>query len=112
MSTATAEPVSHPLTGTVSASSGTTPHAATPAQPIPHLVSTADIAEMFGIKVESVHQWRNRASKTDRLDRLPDPDVHLYGKPIWRITTIQRWAADTGRTIVNPPATPEWATPA
>lgn len=68
-----------------------------PVDAIPLLLGTGEIADMFGIQRRSVHQWQSRKV-------LPDPDLHISGTPIWRYSTINRWAADRGRVIVNPPA--------
>lgn len=49
-----------------------------------------DVAELAGVKVATVHQWRYRK-------RLPPPDVTVSGQPAWYESTIRRWLEETGR---------------
>lgn len=50
----------------------------------------AGVAELAGVKVETVHQWRWRKL-------LPPPDVSLRRGPLWYETTIRHWLEETGR---------------
>jgi hypothetical protein len=62
---------------------------------IPTLVDPTDLAVVFDISRASVHQWSVRGV-------VPEP-WRVFGRtPVWRYTTIEQWAKDTGRTIVNP----------
>lgn len=55
------------------------------------LVDIEAVARILGVKRETVRMWRHR-----RL--LPDPEWYLNGGPIWRLSTIEAWAKETGRT--------------
>lgn len=58
------------------------------------LVGLAEISDLLGVEHATTHRWRTR-----RL--LPDPDGvpggSLSGTPIWRKSTIIKWAKATGR---------------
>lgn len=54
------------------------------------LLDVHGVAELAGVKVETVHQWRYRK-------RLPKPDVMLRRGPLWYETTILMWLHKTGR---------------
>lgn len=60
------------------------------AQTFAMLVDCADIAELLGVKVGTVHAWSKRGT-------LPDPVRHFGGVPVWRAMDIVWWAIDTGR---------------
>lgn len=63
--------------------------------PIPPLVGQPEIAAMFGVKLATVHQWRNRHN-------LPDPDAVVSGgNPVWLRQRILDWAPTTGRHPVD-----------
>lgn len=63
--------------------------------PIPDLVAQPGIAQMFGVKLETVHQWR-----TKRRDILPEPDAVVSGIPVWHRAKIVAWGEETGRALV------------
>jgi hypothetical protein len=54
-------------------------------------IGVAEIALELDVKPRTVHQWQFRAL-------LPDPDYTVNGLPAWERSTIQEWAASTGRT--------------
>lgn len=56
----------------------------------PHFVGPQEIATLLGVKHATVKQWRHR-----RI--LPEPLAVISGVPIWRRSTIERWARSTGR---------------
>lgn len=49
-----------------------------------------EVAELLGVKRETVHQWRFR-------DLMPEADHTVNGKPAWDRSTIERWAKATDR---------------
>lgn len=68
-----------------------------PTQPVgPH-----EVAELLGVRVETVHQWRFRskvAPETARAAPLPDPEWGIVsGVPLWTRRQILAWAEETGR---------------
>ena len=54
------------------------------------VVGPAEIAEMLDVRPSTVYQWRTR-----RI--LPEPDMQVSRQDAWWTTTIQGWAAETGR---------------
>lgn len=59
---------------------------------LPDLVSLNCVARRCGVSRHTVHRWR--------VDRgLPEPDLVVDGKPLWRWDTIAAWLADTGRAV-------------
>jgi hypothetical protein len=65
-----------------------------PTEPLPALVSTAEVAHLFGVKVTTVKEWKNRNIR-------PEPDVTISRQPVWRLETWLAWSAKTGRPIVH-----------
>jgi predicted DNA-binding transcriptional regulator AlpA len=57
------------------------------------LVIAADIAELLGISRARVHVLVNRPD-------FPRPVGRLGRSEVWRWTSVERWARDTGR--LNP----------
>lgn len=53
-------------------------------------VGLADIATRLNVVKTTAYMWRQRGL-------LPDPDTTISGRPVWRWSTISRWAQDTGR---------------
>jgi len=49
-------------------------------------LSTADLAERLGVKVETVRIYKTRGT-------LPDPDAYVGQSPLWRTETIDAWQA-------------------
>ncbi len=54
------------------------------------LVGPNEIADMLGVKRQTVYVWRNR-----RL--IPEPEWTVSGSPIWQRKTVEKWAKETGR---------------
>lgn len=49
-----------------------------------------EIAERFGVTKMTVAKWQHR-------EDFPEPDAVLRIGPVWRKSTIDRWAIRTGR---------------
>jgi len=56
----------------------------------PALVGPREIARLLGVRPATVEQWRYRRV-------LPAPEWIVSSHPVWRRTTIEAWARDTGR---------------
>ena len=56
----------------------------------PDLVSRVEIADLLGVSQQRVHQLMQR-------EDFPAPLVELAIGQIWRRSTIERWAKQTGR---------------
>lgn len=54
------------------------------------LADATEIAKRLGVKRQTVNMWRFRGL-------LPEPEWMLNGGPVWKWSTIQRWATETGR---------------
>jgi len=54
------------------------------------ILGMAEVADLLGVKLRTVHQWRFRGV-------LPVPDFTVNDSPAWKMDTIQRWAKHTGR---------------
>jgi len=54
------------------------------------IVGMSEVADLLGVKLRTVHQWRFRGI-------LPVPDLIVNDSPAWKSSTIQRWAKHTGR---------------
>lgn len=63
---------------------------------VPPIVGLKEIGLMFGVGWNTPYQWRSRK-------QLVKEDDLLSGNPVWRVTTIYRWAAETNRKIVWDP---------
>ena len=57
------------------------------------VVGMSEVADLMGVKLRTVHQWRFRGV-------LPAPDFTVNDGPAWKVTTIQKWAKSTGRTMM------------
>jgi len=53
-------------------------------------VGTAELAVRLGVERSTVYQWRRRGL-------MPEPDLVLSGTPVWEWSTVEQWAAATGR---------------
>lgn len=62
-----------------------------------NLLGTREIADLLGVKLETVHMWRTRGV-------LPPPYTVVSDRPAWREETILGWAEETGR--LEPPRFP------
>lgn len=51
---------------------------------IPGYLTSADIAERLGVKIETVRQYKLRGD-------LPPPDDYVGRSPVWKDETIQAW---------------------
>lgn len=54
------------------------------------LVDMPGIARLLRVASKTPQQWRQRGV-------LPKEDEYYSGKPLWRVSTIIRWAKDTNR---------------
>jgi len=54
------------------------------------IVGVREIAGLLGVQEQTVRAWRYRKL-------LPEPDATVSGIPVWRRSTILRWAKETGR---------------
>lgn len=60
------------------------------ALPLPLPLDTPAVAKRLGVETTTVHKWRSR-----RL--LVPEDGRVSNQPWWWATTIDAWAASTGR---------------
>lgn len=61
------------------------------------LVGAHEIARMFGVERQTVHDW---LKKPERF-HFPEPlDVIKAGK-VWATEDVRTWAAETGRAIMG-----------
>ncbi|MFF0467529.1 hypothetical protein ACFYPX_08920 [Micromonospora zamorensis] len=63
---------------------------------LPPVVGLKEIVRMFGVKDNTPYQWRSKGI-------LPKEDGEVSNNPVWKVTTIYAFAADTNRTIVWDP---------
>ena len=54
------------------------------------VVGLAEVAELLCVQPTTAYQWRTRGL-------LPEPDMTVSRQPAWWLSTIQGWAAATGR---------------
>lgn len=47
-----------------------------------------EVAALLGVKKNTVHQWRAR-------NKMPPPDGHIGGAPVWWEETIRGWCDGT-----------------
>ncbi|HEY4869606.1 MAG TPA: helix-turn-helix domain-containing protein [Candidatus Dormibacteraeota bacterium] len=52
-------------------------------------VGATEIAELFGVPVNTVYTWRKRGL-------LPTPDWIVSNSPIWRLARILAWSRKSG----------------
>lgn len=67
------------------------------------VVGAPDIAEMIGVKLNTVHVWVKR-DRADGKGRLPTPDALVSWTPIWWRSTITDWMTEqvaAGRATVR-----------
>jgi predicted DNA-binding transcriptional regulator AlpA len=57
------------------------------------ILGTAEVAEVLGVGRSTVRAWITRG-------HLPKPDAQLQATPVWRRSTIERWASTHGRDRV------------
>jgi len=58
------------------------------------VVGVHEIAQMFNVNRVTVSKWK-------AAGKLPPPDAELSMRPIWKRTTILRWADNTGRAVIQ-----------
>jgi predicted DNA-binding transcriptional regulator AlpA len=68
-------------------------HAAA-AELLESIVGPQEVADMLGVKVETVWQWRKR-------DILPMPARVISKVPLWSAAAINSWAEETGRLTLE-----------
>ena len=56
----------------------------------PPVIGMPEIAALFDVKLATVHAWRGRG-------QLIEEDWVICGIPMWKPSSIQRWASRTGR---------------
>jgi hypothetical protein len=56
----------------------------------PHLVGTAEVAELLGVSRQRIHELR-------KADRFPEPMIELAAGPIWLRPAIEKWDAERDR---------------
>ena len=54
------------------------------------VMGLAEIAETYGVRRQTAHQWTNNK-------KFPDPAARLRMGPIWFTEQVDRWAHTTGR---------------
>lgn len=59
-----------------------------------NLVGPVEVADMLGVKVDTVYQWATR-------NRLPLPWAVVSGTRIWAREEIEDWAVATGRLVFD-----------
>ena len=59
----------------------------------PPVVGMKEIRRMFGVKDNTPYQWRAKHI-------IPKEDGTISNNPVWKVTTVYRWAKATGRTII------------
>lgn len=57
------------------------------------LVGMAEIVALFGVTRPTVYKWRRTS--------FPEPVAELAAGPVWRYDDIARWAAETGRRLLD-----------
>jgi len=55
-------------------------------------LTNTDIAELTGLKVETLHTYLNR-------NTLPTPDNYIGRTPVWKSNTIKQWIKDREQEI-------------
>lgn len=56
------------------------------------LVGPVEVAELCGVKVDTVYQWVGRG-------RLPEPWAVVSGTRLWPRHVVETWALETGRIV-------------
>ena len=60
---------------------------------IDELLTYEDIAELTGISLNTLYQWKARG-------KLPEPDL-LFRGPLWYPNTIKEWWSSHGRPALD-----------
>lgn len=61
------------------------------------LVGAHEIAQMFGVTRQSVHDWTKDRERTG----FPEPWDRIKAGAVWRTQDVRAWAERTGREIVG-----------
>lgn len=61
---------------------------------IPGYLSASDIAKRLGVRVETIHRYRNRKE-------LPPEDAKFGRSPAWKEATIDAWEKDRASAFWN-----------
>jgi predicted DNA-binding transcriptional regulator AlpA len=59
-----------------------------------HLVGLTEIAAMLGVSRQRVHQLA-------ATEAFPTPEAEVSAGRLWKREAIEKWAKETGRTIVG-----------
>ena len=54
------------------------------------ILSLSEIAQVTGLTMNTVYSYHSRG-------KLPDPDFQIGAGPLWRFSTIDKWADRTVR---------------
>lgn len=54
------------------------------------LIDPRGVADLLGVQIKTVHQWRFR-------EEFPEPDQYFGRTPVWRKAEVLKWAKKTGR---------------
>ena len=65
--------------------------------PIPLLITLADMVELFPVAKQTVYRWRVKSP--GRNVQLPDPDLTIARTPVWREEVVREFAARHGYTL-------------
>jgi hypothetical protein len=68
----------------------------------PRPVAVSDIADVLGVSVNTVNQWRKRAVKTVKAIPFPPAEGKVAGVDYWWEDKILDWARESGR-LKTPP---------
>lgn len=63
----------------------------------PRPVAVSDIADLLGVSVNTVNQWRKRAASAVRVTPFPPAVGKVAGVDYWWEDLILEWAEKTGR---------------
>ena len=70
----------------------TTQAKADPGSPV--LLALSQMVELFPVAKTTVYRWNSDTS--GRRPRLPEPDLVIAGKPLWRESVVLDFAAELG----------------
>lgn len=63
----------------------------------PRPVAVSDIADLLGVTVNTVNQWRKRAASAKQVEPFPPAAGKIAATDYWWADEIQAWARRTGR---------------
>jgi len=70
----------------------------------PRPVAVSDIADLLGVSVNTVNQWRKRAASAVRVTPFPPAAGKVAATDYWWEDEILAWADKTGRRKTPPSA--------